>query len=85
MPWYLRASEILRETGWEELSMSQATFVRHSSKVTAILCLHVDDGLVVASSQTMKWIKTQVNQKFSIKEWQDITDQPVTFLGVKTL
>ena len=83
--WYLRASEILREIGWEELSMCRATYVlRHSSQVTAILCLHVDDGLVVASAQTMKWIKTQVNQKFSIKEWQDINDQPVTFLGVKT-
>ena len=83
--WYLRASEILTEIGYQELSMCRATFIyKEKDEVVSILCLHVDDGLVVASKKVMEAMKKSISAKFSIKEWQDLSEKPVTFLGVKT-
>ena len=51
--WYERAKELLSECGCEELSFALCTFVWRdpkSKKVLAVLCLHVDDGMLVADS-----------------------------------
>ena len=83
--WYMRAKELLEEIGFSELSMARATFVlKQKGSVVAILCLHVDDGLLVASPETMQFLQKEISQRFSIKEWQKMSEDPVTFLGVKT-
>eukprot|EP00434_Breviolum_minutum_P025436 symbB.v1.2.022474.t1/scaffold1996.1/size93170/9 len=85
--WYLRATELLVEVGFKEIPMCRATYIwkkKDSSDVAAILCLHVDDGLLVAAKDTMDYLKKSINERFSIKEWQDLGEKPVTFLGVKT-
>ena len=83
--WYLRARELLLEVGFEELSMARASFVmKVGDNVVAILCLHVDDGLLVAEPSTMQNLKDRISSKFTIKEWQDLGEKPVTFLGVST-
>ena len=83
--WYMRAKELLEEIGFLELTMARATFVlKQNDQVVAILCLHVDDGLLVASPETMKLLQKEISQRFSIKEWQKMGEEPVTFLGVKT-
>ena len=85
--WYLRATELLVEVGFKEIPMCRATYIwkkEDSLEVAAILCLHVDDGLLVASKDTMDHLKKSINERFSIKEWQDLGEKPVTFLGVKT-
>ena len=85
--WYLRATELLVEVGFQEIPMCKATYIwkKDSSKeVAAILCLHVDDGLLVAEQSTLEYLKEAINKRFSIKEWQDMGEKEVTFLGVKT-
>ena len=45
--WYLRAVELIRESGWTELESSKATFVCRDPKtgeLTGMLVLHVDDA-----------------------------------------
>ena len=85
--WYLRATELLAEVGFQEIPMCKATYIWKkggSSEVAAILCLHVDDGLLVAEQNTLAMLKEEINKRFSIKEWQDMGEKAVTFLGVKT-
>jgi len=65
--------------------MCRATYVlRQEGRVEAIVCLHVDDGFVVASKKTLVMLKKRISEKFCIKEWQDLSEKPVTILGVKT-
>ena len=84
--WYLRATELLIECGFTELPMCKAAYAKRDKKgqVVCIICLHVDDGLVVCSPKELKQVKADLDSKFSIKEWQDLCEKPVTFLGVKT-
>ena len=84
--WYLRAVELLEELKFEELRMCKATFIRRGrgGAVVAILCLHVDDGFIVADKAELVKIKKEFEGKFTVKEWQDLGKEPVTFLGVKT-
>ena len=85
--WHLRATELLAEVGFQEIPMCKATYIWKkdgSSEVAAILCLHVDDGLLVAEQNTLAILKEEINKRFSIKEWQDMGEKAVTFLGVKT-
>ena len=85
--WYLRATELLEEVGFREIPMCKATYIWKkdgSSEVEAILCLHVDDGLLVAARSTLDYLKKAIDERFSIKEWQDLGEKPVAFLGVKT-
>ena len=85
--WYLRARELLLEIGFEELAMAKATFVMRSKKnqeVQAILCLHVDDGLLVAAPSQAQKIRQAISERFAIKEWKNLAETAETFLGVKT-
>ena len=47
----MRAKELLEEIGFSELTMARASFLKQNDQVVAILCLHVDDGLLVASPE----------------------------------
>ena len=84
--WYLRARELLVEAGFEELTMAKASFIKRSPKkeVIAILCLHVDDGLLVTDRAYTKQIKKSIDDRFAIKEWKNLEETAETFLGVKT-
>ena len=83
--WYLRARELLVGIGFEELEMAKASFImKKGSEVIAMLCLHVDDGLLVIKPSEAKRVKEQINSSFNIKERQEINEKGVTFLGVKT-
>ena len=83
--WYLRATELLVEVGFREIPMCKATYIWKrdgSSEAAAILSLHVDDGLLVAAKSTLDYLKKAIDERFSIKELQDLGEKPVTFLGV---
>ena len=83
--WYLRARELLISIGFEELQMAKATFImKQKGDVIAILCLHVDDGLLVIKPSAVERVKRAIDKHFNIKEWQQIGEKGVTFLGVKT-
>eukprot|EP00435_Cladocopium_sp_Y103_P070035 s255_g34.t1 len=83
--WYLRARELLLSIGFEELQMAEATFImKIQNEVVAILCLHVDDGLLVIKPSAAMSVRKAIDQNFNIKEWQQIGEKGVTFLGVKT-
>ena len=42
--------------------MCRATFIyKEKDEVVSILCLHVDDGLVVASKKVMEAMKKSIN------------------------
>ena len=76
--WYLRACELLTEIAFQELPMCKATFMwMVDGSVKVILCLHVVDGLLVASPSVLQQLKDMISEKFTIKEWQD--------LGVRSL
>ena len=47
----------------------------------AILCLHVDDGLLLGHPRDPRYLKLkeELNGLFRIKEWKQV---PLTFLGV---
>ena len=38
----------------------------------------------MAEGSTLERLKKEINKRFSIKEWQDMGEKEVTFLGVKT-
>ena len=83
--WYLRAKELLEELGFVELDMCRATFImKRQNEVTAILCLHVDDGFLATAPSEMSDTQKRISSKFNIKEWQNLGEKPITFLGVKT-
>ena len=52
-----------------------------NGKSWAILCLHVDDGLLFGdpADQRYQKLKKEIDSKFCIKEWKKV---PMTFLGV---
>ena len=72
-----------------EVSLAPATFVklRTSSKgtvVVAILCLHVDFGFLAVEAGVEKArVKEAIDQLFSIKEWIDVEEKPVSYLGMQ--
>ena len=82
--WYLRANRNIQQTPLKELAASRATYVAADEKTGvswAILCLHVDDGLLLGSNADPRFVrlKDQINGLFKIKEWKRV---PLTFLGV---
>ena len=80
--WYLKACKLLAETPLKELDIAKATFAAWDGNGTwAILCLHVDDGLLMGSATDQRFtaLKAQINGLFNIKGWQSL---PLTFLGV---
>ena len=87
--WYMKAKEDLRQCGFEELAFAPATFVHKTQRsgkpcITAILCLHVDDGFFVAEDgEVSETLQTAINQHFSIKEWTEVGEKATAFLGVK--
>eukprot|EP00913_Durusdinium_trenchii_P021584 g20282.t1 len=76
--WYLKACKLLAETPLKELDIAKATFAAWDGNGTwAILCLHVDDGLLMGSATDPRFtaLKAQINPLL----WQSL---PLTFLGV---
>ena len=86
--WYERARECLQEVGMEEVTFAPATFVSRQRcgakyEVTAILCLHVDDGLLVGEPKFLADLKARIDARFQIKLWQKLGEKPLHFLGLK--
>ena len=80
--WYLRANRNLEKTPLKELAAAKATYVASENGVSwALLCLHVDDGLLMGSESDPRFqaLKKQIDGLFKIKEWKQV---PLTFLGV---
>ena len=80
--WYLKACKNLKQTPLQELSIAKATYAAFDEKGTwALLCLHVDDGLLLGSGQDPRFtrLKEQINSIFAIKGWEQL---PLKFLGV---
>ena len=80
--WYLRAVQLIHQTPLREIPAARATFVASENGETyAILCLHVDDGLLLGHPEDRRYLKLKddLNKLFKIKEWRQM---PVTFLGV---
>ena len=83
--WYLRAREVLKELGWEELQCSRATFIlKDKSEIVGTMNLHVDDGIVLGDENNRRFKKaiTDIDQKFHIKEWKSLKEG-ITYLGAK--
>ncbi|CAE7864387.1 TY1B-PL [Symbiodinium microadriaticum] len=84
--WYERAKELLKDCGFEELSFALCTFVWKHPKtkhVMAVLCLHVDDGMLAGDPKVVYDIKTKINERFQIKVWNLVKEQPLDYLGLK--
>ena len=80
--WYLKAVKELSTTALKELPMERSTFVAsENGRSWAILCLHVDDGLLFGDPADPRYqkLKKEIDSKFRIKEWKKV---PMTFLGV---
>ena len=80
--WYLKAVKEIEATPLKEMPMARSTFVASSNGTSrAILCLHVDDGLLFGDPKDRRYIdlKAEINRRFKIKEWKK---PPMTFLGV---
>ena len=87
--WYLEALDRIKKTELQELEMSRSTFVagggNSGSATYAILCLHVDDGLLLGDLQDKRVqnLKRQIDGMFKIKAWKNLSaKEPVQFLGV---
>lgn len=81
--WYLKAVKELEQTPLKELACARSVFVAsEGGKSWAILCLHVDDGLLMGDGKDERYIqlKKNINSRFRIKEWKTL---PMTFLGVR--
>ena len=52
--------------------------------MVSILCLRVDDGLFVTAPHRMKKAQEAISSKFNTKEWQNMKEKNITFLGVTT-
>ena len=84
--WYERAKELLKDCGFEELSFALCTFVWKHPKtkhVMAVLCLHVDDGMLAGDPKVVENIKNKINERFQIKVWNLVGEQPLDYLGLK--
>ena len=87
--WYERAKECLTECGFEELAFAPATFVlrvkaaKKGWEVRAVLCLHVDDGLLAACRRHAEEIRKEIDKRFQIKVWHLVGDKPCDYLGLK--
>eukprot|EP00435_Cladocopium_sp_Y103_P057834 s201_g20.t1 len=87
--WYLEALDRIKTTDLRELEMSRSTFVAgggtSGSATYAILCLHVDDGLLLGDlrDKRVQNLKKQIDGLFKIKAWKTLTaGEPVQFLGM---
>ena len=84
--WYERAKELLLECGFEELTFALCTFVwKHpqTKAVLAVLCLHVDDGLLAGDPSVIQEVKTAIDRRFQIKIWNMVRETPLDYLGLK--
>ena len=80
--WYMRANRDLQKTPLQELPAARATYAAAEGGTTwALLCLHVDDGLLLGRNDDPRFqkLKKQIDSLFKIKEWKE---PPFTFLGV---
>ena len=78
----MRANRDLQKTPLRELPAARATYAASENGATwALLCLHVDDGLLLGDNKDPRFqrLKAQIDSLFKIKEWKE---PPFTFLGV---
>ena len=85
--WYLEALDRMKKTDLQELEICKSCFVAsgQDGRSYAILCLHVDDGLLLGdlSDRRVQRLKEQINGMFTIKAWKELSaDTPLQFLGV---
>ena len=85
---YLEAVDRHKGTPLRELAVSRSTFVAGGSRGErcledgwAILCLRVDDGLLLGdlSDPRVIALRKQIDGLFTIKEWKEV----IQFLGVE--
>ena len=83
--WYIQAKDLLKKCGFEEIPWVPATFLKkRQGKVVAMLCLHVDDGFLTGQKgREIEQAKKDINDVFSIKEWQSVGPEPRNYLGMK--
>ncbi|CAE7928562.1 RE1, partial [Symbiodinium sp. KB8] len=83
--WYIQAKDLLKRCGFEEIPWVPATFLKkRQGKVVAMLCLHVDDGFLAGQKgREIEQAKKEINDVFSIKEWQNVGPEPRNYLGMK--
>ena len=66
--WYLKAVKELETAPLKELSVARSTLVAsEKGQVWAILCLHVDDGLLTGRADDPRYIRLKEERKFPIK------------------
>ena len=85
--WYLEALDRMKNTDLQELEICKSCFVAsgQDGRSYAILCLHVDDGLLLGDlkDRRVQRLKEQINSMFTIKAWKELSaDTPLQFLGV---
>ena len=84
--WYERAKELLSECGFLELPFALCTFVwkdPKTGKVRAVLCLHVDDGMLVGDHHAIRELRAAIDARFQIKVWNLVQEAPLDYLGLK--
>jgi len=77
---------MLEESGLVELPFSRSTFVKSSNGVSKVVCaLHVDDGIIAgdSNSEEFKDVFRKINERFNIKEWQELGRDGADFLGCR--
>ncbi|CAE7228738.1 RE1, partial [Symbiodinium sp. CCMP2456] len=87
--WYQRAKELLKEIGFEEIPFAPSTFVYRKKQgendwvVLSVLCLHVDDGLLVGCPKHAGSLKAAIDKRFNIKMWELVGKVPRSYLGLQ--
>ena len=84
--WCERAKELLSECGFLELPFVLCTFVwkdPKTGKVRAVLCLHVDDGMLVGDHHAIRELRAAIDARFQIKVWNLVQEAPLDYLGLK--
>eukprot|EP00972_Heterocapsa_arctica_P019750 2912028-Heterocapsa_arctica.AAC.1 len=72
----------MKAAGWIELKVSRGAFQvidPATNLPVGCCCLHVDDGLIFGDMTNPIYLEAleQINQKFDIKEWQDLRTKDV--------
>ena len=86
--WYMQACELVKKCGFQEVPFAPATFIKFAVKdgrprTVAIFCLLRMTASAVEDGKEAAKTRKEIDSLFSIKEWILISEQPVSFLGMK--
>jgi hypothetical protein len=86
--WYLRMKADMEACGFTKLKCCRAVFILLDPKkktTCSVCCMHVDDGLIYGdrSSPVFQAARMKLSQTFKVKEWQDLMDKEVGYLGTR--